>query len=73
MKNTYNTNARSTNSFAGFTVGVIVTGLLFGGFEASQNEVISDAIHTAAVVQFSQPEVVKLDTVVITAKRIHKA
>jgi hypothetical protein len=73
MKNTYNTQARSTNSVTGFAVGVVLTGLLFGGYEASQNELIADAIHTAAVVQSAQSDVVKLDTVVITAKRIHKA
>ena len=73
MKSTYTTKARSTNSVTGFAVGVVVTGLLFGGYEASQNDVIADAIHTAAVVQSAQPDIVKLDTVVITAKRIHKA
>lgn len=73
MKSTYNTQARSTNSFTGFAVGVIVTGLMFGGFEVSQNGLVAEAIHTAAAVQASRPEVVKLDTVVITAKRLYKA
>ncbi len=73
MKNTFNTPSRSSNSFAGFAVGVLVTGLLFGGYEVSQSELVAEAIHTAASVQSSQPEPVKLDTVVVTAKRLQKA
>lgn len=73
MKSTYNTQARSTNSFTGFAVGVVVTGLLFGGIEASQNDIIAESIHAAAAVQATQPEVVKFDTIVVTAKRIYKA
>ena len=53
--------------------GELVTGLLFGGYEVSQSELVAEAIHTAASVQSSQPEPVKLDTVVVTAKRLQKA
>ncbi len=73
MKSTYKVTSKSSNSFAGFAVGVLVTGLLFGGYEASQSDLLAEAIHSAAAVQASPQEPVKFDTVVVTAKRLHKA
>ncbi|MBL8519379.1 MAG: hypothetical protein JNK75_01795 [Betaproteobacteria bacterium] len=67
MKTTYNTTSKSTNSFAATAFGIAATILLFGGYEATHNDTITEAVMASA---FTQQEIVKMDTVVVTAKRI---
>lgn len=69
MKTRFNQRFHSSNSFTAFAVGVLVTGLMFGGYEATQGDI--NAANMAAA--SAKSEIVKLDTIVVTAKRINKA
>ena len=70
MKNFLNVHSRQSNSFAATAFGVVVTVLLIGGYEATQS-VTDSEMNVAQAVQAQQvQEVAKLETIVVTAKRI---
>ena len=73
MKNFLNVHSRQSNSFVATAFGVVVTVLLVGGYEATHSVTDSEAnvAQAAQGVQTQQvQEVAKLETIVVTAKRI---
>ena len=73
MKNFLNVHSRQSNSFVATAFGVVETVLLIGGYEATQSVTDSEAnvAQAAQGVQTQQvQEVAKLETIVVTAKRI---
>ena len=73
MKNFLNVHSRKSNSFVATAFGVVVTVLLVGGYEATQSVTDSETnvAQAAQGVQTQQvQEVAKLETIVVTAKRI---
>lgn len=70
MKNTYQSNSQQSTTFLATVFGVVVTVLLFGGYEVTQS-VESPAEPVAAIEsQSAQPQAVTvLEPIVITAKR----
>jgi hypothetical protein len=70
MKTRTLTNLSSTNSFVATAFGIVVTMLLIGGYEVTHSDTINEAVFAGAQ---QGAEVVKLDTIVVTGKRIPKA
>ena len=70
MKNFLNVHSRQSNSFVATAFGVVVTVLLIGGYEATQSVTDSEANVAQAAQMQPVQEVAKLETIVVTAKRI---
>ncbi|HEX4859315.1 MAG TPA: hypothetical protein VFV17_09860 [Usitatibacteraceae bacterium] len=68
MKNFFNAAyTRSTNSAFATAFGVVATAILIGGYEVTQADTHNEAAYAVAT---QSANVVKLDTIVVTAKRI---
>lgn len=72
MKSTYETKAVKTNSLTAFAIGVLVTGLTFGGVELAMDADAARVAANHAASGKAGAEIVKLEPIVITAKRLQK-
>lgn len=69
MKNFLNVHSRQANSFAATAFGVVVTVLLFGGYEATQSVTDSEMLFVQSAPSTKTQEVARMETIVVTARR----
>ncbi len=70
MKNTHQYNSQQSTTFLATVFGIVVTVLLFGGYEVTQT--VDSSVSTVAAIESpsAQPQTVTvLEPIVITAKR----
>jgi hypothetical protein len=70
MKSTYDRQSVFSNSFTALAVGVLVTGLMFGSVEIAHEGRAASGARAAS--EAHGDRVVKLDPIVVTAKRLQK-